>query len=101
MTRTLPTARQLLILADRAERGQLTADEATRLRAGIRAMESARRSAAGSAGLVAADYRRTRRQLAAVNRLLRQARYRGRQTIRVQTLANTLDDYDQTIKESA
>lgn len=97
--RGAPTARQLLILADRAERG-LTPAEADRLRAGIRAMDTARRSAAGSAGAVAADYRRVCRQLAAVARLVREARYRGRQTIRVQTVANTLDDHDQ-IQEAA
>lgn len=91
MIRTAPTVRQLLILADRAERGQLTADEAARLRAGIRAMDSARRSASGSAGLVAAEHRRTRRQLAAVADLVRRARYRGARHVTVWALGQALD----------
>lgn len=39
-----PTREQLLVLADRAERGPLTAAEASRLRAGIRALAFSVRS---------------------------------------------------------
>lgn len=42
-----PTVEQLLILADRAERGPLSAEEAAVLRAGIANLDAARRSAGG------------------------------------------------------
>lgn len=44
---THPTTAQLLILVDRAEKGRLTADEATVLRVGIASLDAARRSAGG------------------------------------------------------
>ncbi|MGA4875909.1 hypothetical protein [Streptomyces lydicamycinicus] len=42
-----PTVEQLLILADRAERGPLSAEEAAVLRTGIANLDAARRSAGG------------------------------------------------------
>jgi catalase (peroxidase I) len=44
---TPPSTAQLLILVDRAEKGRLTADEVTVLRAGIASLDAARRSAGG------------------------------------------------------
>lgn len=45
---TTPTIEQLLMLVDRAERGRLTPPEATALRAGLAALDAARRSAGGT-----------------------------------------------------
>ncbi|MDI9885940.1 hypothetical protein QMZ92_16520 [Streptomyces sp. HNM0645] len=92
-----PTVEQLLVLADRAERGALTAAEASRLRAGIRqrvayrAGESSRQQTINSLRLELAA---TRRQLRALEQLVRQAQSRERQSIRVQTLANAIDRYE-------
>ena len=97
MTRTQPTARQLLILADRAERGQLSADEAARLRAGIRGLAAERDAATAERLRIAhrADVanhtrRRHSRQLAAVRALVRTARQRGARSIPVWALGHIL-----------
>jgi hypothetical protein len=76
----------LLILADRAERGPLTAVEADRLRAGIRAMDTSRRSACRR--LAAAEH--LARQVAAVADLVRRARYRNSRTVSVWALRRVL-----------
>lgn len=81
-----PTGKQMLILADRAERGRLTADEAARLRAGIRAMEFARQGTTHR--LAEAD--RLARQMAAVANLLRGARARQSRTVSVWALGQVL-----------
>lgn len=44
-----PTVAQLLVLADRAERGRLSAAEAARLRVGLGVLESAARDASAEA----------------------------------------------------
>lgn len=84
MTRrtTPPTVEQLLVLADRAERGQLTAAEAARLRAGI-------------AGLTAPQRRvrhqpRSGRQVAAIAALVRRTQARGAQAVPVWALERIL-----------
>jgi hypothetical protein len=91
MTRNAPTARQLLILADRAERGPLTADEAARLRAGIAALDFARRSAARNAARIGVEHRRARHQLAWISRLVRDAHYGSRRHVTVWALDRALD----------
>ncbi|MGW1492596.1 hypothetical protein [Streptomyces sp. NPDC002402] len=85
-----PTAKQLLILADRAERG-LTPAEADRLRAGIAALDFARRSAARNSARLGIELRRARHQLAWITRLVRDARYRSRRHVTVWALDRALD----------
>ncbi len=81
-----PTREQLLVLADRAERGPLTAAEAARLRAGIAAAYS--RSAAG----FRANESRIRylHQLAPVRRLIQTAKRRGVRSIPVRDLETAI-----------
>ena len=87
---TAPTREQLLVLADRAERGQLTAAEAGRLRQGITALYAERRSARSRASAETRIGREARRKLLAVDALIRNARRQGTRSIRLQTLALVL-----------
>lgn len=84
-----PTARQLLILADRADRG-LTPAEQDRLRAGIRALDAARRSAARHLANQTAAGEQHARQLTAVADLVHRARYRGARAVTVWALDQVL-----------
>lgn len=81
------TREQLLVLADRAERGPLTAAEASRLRAGIGAMPPERRPTARGAGkeITRREWAISRR-LVAVQALVQNARQRGTRVISVQLL---------------
>lgn len=83
---TAPTREQLLVLADRAERGQLTAAEADRLRQGIAAVYADRRSTAARLGARSRQQREAGRRLVAVGDLVRAARERGTRSISVQIL---------------
>ncbi|MGW0312052.1 hypothetical protein [Streptomyces flavidovirens] len=83
-----PTRDQLLILADRAERGPLTSAEADRLRAGIRVMDTARRSAIAR---LAHDERQQQR-LAAIESLVGRARARGASTVALWALGRVFGD---------
>ncbi|MEU7066928.1 hypothetical protein [Streptomyces sp. NPDC046161] len=85
-----PTREQLLVLADRAERGQLTAAEAARLRQGIANAFTRRRSAAGNAALETRRYREACRKLLAVEALMQRARRQGTRSVRLQTLTVVL-----------
>lgn len=87
-----PTVEQLLVLADRAERGPLTAAEAARLRAGIAAMDTRSRSAARRLADATRLQQEAAGQLAAVLRLVRQAQKRGGQMVHVRVLARELDE---------
>lgn len=87
---TGPTREQLLVLADRAERGPLTAAEAARLRQGITAVYADRRSTAGRLSARTWQQREAGRRLVAVAALIRAARERGTRTIPVQILDATL-----------
>jgi hypothetical protein len=78
---TAPTREQLLVLADRAERGPLTAAEAARLRQGIAALY-ARRPPASS---------RRARQLQALASLVAAARRRGEEILPVALVEAALD----------
>ena len=86
------TREQLLILADRAERGPLTAAEAHRLRQGIAAMCTRHRSTAARYAAVSDRERRGAEQLAAVRALVRASTRRGRQTVRIATLSDALQE---------
>jgi hypothetical protein len=83
---TAPTREQLLVLADRAERGPLSAAEAGRLRQGIDVAFSDRRSAAARTGARTRQQREAARRLVAVIALIRAARERGARTVPVQIL---------------
>ncbi|MCP3820099.1 hypothetical protein NLX86_18960 [Streptomyces sp. A3M-1-3] len=90
----------MLNLTDRAEfNGGLTPAEAARLRAGIRAMDSSRRST--QARLNAAVRGGEAVQLAAVRRLVYRARYRGASAVTVRALDIALAAAVDTAKESA
>ncbi|MFE3657240.1 hypothetical protein [Streptomyces sp. NPDC059165] len=91
MTRP-PTVEQLLVLADRAERGRLSAAEASRLRAGIRAVVASQRGTSGRLAVANRGRRRSTAQMAAVRALVSSARQRGARTVPVWILAATLDD---------
>lgn len=82
-----PTREQLLVLADRAERGPLTAAEAARLRQGIGTLAAGSRSAAGRLGQVDRQRRETALRLRAVQSLIRTARMRGARHIPIAILA--------------
>lgn len=84
---TAPTREQLLVLADRTERGPLTAAEADRLRQGITAMYVDRRTAGARAGHAARRHREAGRRLLAVQALIRVARERGTRSIPVPILS--------------
>ncbi|MFD7554154.1 hypothetical protein ACFV9E_06390 [Streptomyces sp. NPDC059835] len=84
---TGPTREQLLVLADRAERGQLTAAEAGRLRQGITALYAERRTAGGRTGVETWRQREITRRLLAVQEVIRAARQREARTIPVRILA--------------
>lgn len=90
-----PTVRQLLVLADRSERGRLTADEAGRLRAGIAALDTGRRAAAQRV----TDLDRLRSQVAAVRSLVRRVQCRGARTVTVLAISVALRE--QTEAEEA
>lgn len=81
-----PTVAQLLILADRAERGPLTAAEADRLRAGISGMYRERRSAGGRLGARTRQRAVDARRLRVVAALAAAARQRGARSIPLATL---------------
>jgi hypothetical protein len=90
---TPPTREQLLNLADRAEfNGGLTAAEANRLRAGIAAMDTRRRAAAGRLAEAVRLQQEAAGQLAAVLRLVRKTQRRGGQMVQLRVLARELDD---------
>lgn len=80
---TGPTSAQLLILADRAERGPLTPAEAERLRAGIRTLVADRRAASGRLAYA-------RRQLNAVSRMVHRAQARGDRGVPLWVLAQVI-----------
>jgi len=82
-----PTREQLLVLADRAERGPLTAAEATRLRQGIAAFYADRRADGGRASVANWRLREMVRRLSAVQALIRSTQQRGERTIPVRILA--------------
>ncbi|MEU3903274.1 hypothetical protein AB0F20_05595 [Streptomyces goshikiensis] len=81
-----PTRAQLLVLADRAERGALTAAEADRLRQGIAAMYFGSRSAGSRAAARTRQQREAGRRLAAIAAVIRAARQRGARAVPVQIL---------------
>lgn len=82
-----PTLEQLLVLADRAERGQLTPAEAARLRQGLEGLRTERQQAAGRASSDARQRRAAALRLRAVHELVRTARQRGARSIPIQILA--------------
>lgn len=82
-----PTEEQLLVLANRAERGPLTAAEAGRLRQGIAAVYAERRSAGIRLGNDTRQRRAAALRLRAVQALIQTARQRGTRSIPVQILA--------------
>lgn len=82
-----PTEEQLLVLANRAERGPLTAAEADRLRQGIAALYAERRSAVTRLGNGTRQRREATLRLRAVHALVRTARQRGARHIPVAILA--------------
>ena len=86
-----PTVTQLLVLADRAERGPLTAAEASRLREGITNLRESRRSAVGRRSAATRARRQGAAQLAAVRALVASARQRGARSVPVWILAAALD----------
>jgi hypothetical protein len=81
-----PTVAQLLILADRAERGPLTAAEADRLRAGISGMYRERRTAGARLGVQARNRRVADSRLRVVAALAAAARQRGARSVLLATL---------------
>lgn len=85
-----PTGAQLLVLADRAERGPLTGTEADRLRQGIALLAGERRTESTRAGNHVRHEREARRRLLAVRELIRTARERGTRSIPVPILAAAL-----------
>lgn len=87
----VPTCEQMLILADRAERGPLTAAEASRLRAGIRAADQARRSATGRTIIATRETQQQARRVAAVRDLVGRARSRGARTVAVWALSQAVE----------
>lgn len=103
-----PTREQLLVLADRAERGPLTAAEAARLRQGIHgladerdAADTMRRIVANRANAANGMRRRVSRQLAAVRALVVSARQRGLRSVPVWILAAALDTVPEFRGEAA
>lgn len=86
MSGRLPTVAQLLILADRAERGPLTAAEADRLRAGISGLYRERRTAGGRLGAQARSRRAADARLRVVAAVAAAARQRGARSIPLATL---------------
>jgi hypothetical protein len=81
-----PTREQLLNLADRAERGPLTAAEAARLREGINAAQFGRRAAQPQPVKATRRERDLGRRLIAVQGLVQAARQRGGRAVPVQIL---------------
>ncbi|KOV07484.1 hypothetical protein ADK92_05550 [Streptomyces sp. XY533] len=81
-----PTREQLLVLADRAERGPLTASEAARLRAGISAVYASQRIVGDRTRLASRARREAADRIAAVTRLTAAARRRGVRSIPVRDL---------------
>lgn len=81
-----PTRAQLMILADRAERGPLTAAEADRLRQGIAAMDAGRRSTAALRTRQVRALRVAAAQFAAVQRLVARAQRLGVRTVALRDL---------------
>lgn len=90
--RPAPTVEQMLNLADRAERGPLSATEAAWLRTGIHALVASQRSASRRLAQAGSG----RQQLAAVRRLVRRAGYRGAATVTVWALNQVLTDAQPT-----
>jgi hypothetical protein len=86
-----PTREQLIVLVDRAERGQLTAAEAGRLRQGIAALDAGRRSSGGRLADHRQQLQETAARLHAVEELIRTAVRRGRRHVMLQTLVATVD----------
>ena len=91
-----PTVKQLLVLADRAERGPLTAAEASRLREGIAALESSRRSMHASLARQAQLRQQDTSRLAPFRSVVRRARARGGRTVAVWVLERLLADAETT-----
>lgn len=87
-----PTLQQLLNLADRAERGPLSAAEAARLREGIRHLDTGKRAANGRLAHVDARKRDVTGPLAVVVRRVRASQKAGNRTIAVWVLARDLSD---------
>lgn len=82
------TTAQLLNLADRAERGPLTADEARRLRAGIAALSTSKASIVGRLGAYTVQAEgRAVDDLKAVRRLVANSEQRGVSHIPVWAIA--------------
>ncbi|MFD5509148.1 hypothetical protein ACFWIB_15405 [Streptomyces sp. NPDC127051] len=81
-----PTRAQLMILADRAERGPLTAAEADRLRQGIAAMDAGRRSTAALRTRQVRALRTAAAQFAAVQRLVARAQRLGAHAVPLRDL---------------
>ncbi|MEU0393846.1 hypothetical protein ABZ208_13885 [Streptomyces sp. NPDC006208] len=103
-----PTREQLLILADRAERGPLSAAEAARLRQGIHTLATERDAAEAMQRIVAnrakaanGMRRRVSRQLAAVRALVTSARQRGLRSVPVWILAATIETAPEIRGEAA
>lgn len=104
-----PTREQLLVLADRAERGPLTAAEASRLRAGLHALaderdaaDAERRRYANRANFATSNRRRLAKQLVAVRALVTSARQRGLRSVPVWILAAAVETTPQVrLKEAA
>lgn len=90
MRSTAPTFEQLLVLADRAERGPLSAAEASRLREGIAALEWGRRSSASRLANRTRVRHEVVAQVAAVRALVASARQRGARAVPVWILAAAL-----------
>ncbi|MCX4543814.1 hypothetical protein [Streptomyces sp. NBC_01565] len=87
---TAPTREQLLVLADRAERGPLTAAEAARLRQGITALYAGRRAEGNRLAAHGGHEREARRRLLAVRALIRTARQRGARSVPLAVLAGAV-----------
>lgn len=96
-----PTVTQLLVLADRAERGQLSAAEASRLREGIAALETSRRSTVGRIRFALERQQQAEQQLAAVRRFTARARYRGARVVQMWALERALAPQDDDEREEA
>lgn len=85
-----PTLDQMLVLVNRAERGQLAPAEAARLRQGLVAMDESRRASQGRATTRDRRQRETVRRLLAIQSLVRSARQRGARSIPVSILVSTV-----------
>ncbi|QIP82729.1 hypothetical protein GLX30_30280 [Streptomyces sp. Tu 2975] len=96
-----PTVKQLLVLADRAERGPLSAAEASRLREGIAALETSRRSKAGRIHAALDRQQQAEEEIAAVRRFMARARHRGARVVQMWALERILDGTADDEQEAA